>query len=108
MKKILVILVAVIGFGFVANAETMFSAKYNSTENSTMLVDKSILSEDEEYEYTVEVAYKSGGNQKTVTYTIWAKSAEEAGKVAVERCKHEKGEVASCGAPIATGRKRGE
>ncbi|MDR0557661.1 MAG: hypothetical protein LBG43_07345 [Treponema sp.] len=61
-------------------------------------------------EYTVSVVYNEKINakivQKTVTYTLWASSAQEAGKMALERCEREKGNAASCGAPIATGRKK--
>ena len=62
-----------------------------------------------EYEYTVTVYYtdKVSGGLREVTYTLWASSAEQATQMATARCEREKGDAASCGGAIATGRTRG-
>jgi hypothetical protein len=78
---------------------------------TAMIVGVAFAEGNEEYEYTISVVYNetlSGGRtvQKTVTYTLWASSAYEAGQMALARCEREKGNAASCGAPIATGKKR--
>jgi hypothetical protein len=78
---------------------------------TAMIVGVAFAEGNDEYEYTISVVYneiQSGGRtvQKTVTYTLWASSAYEAGQMALEHCEREKGNAASCGAPIATGRKR--
>jgi hypothetical protein len=73
---------------------------------TAMIVGVAFSEEQQEHEYTVEVMYRTSGNLHKVTYTIWASSNDEAQKIATERCAYEKGEVASCGAAIATGRAR--
>jgi phosphate/sulfate permease len=77
---------------------------------TAMIVGVAFAEGNDEYEYTISVVYNVsvGGRtvQKTVEYTVWASSAYEAGQMALARCEREKGNAASCGAPIATGRKR--
>jgi hypothetical protein len=75
-----------------------------------MVVGVAFAEGNDEYEYTVTVLYNVATNgriqQKEVKYTLWASSASEAGQMALARCEREKGNAASCGAPIATGRSR--
>jgi hypothetical protein len=76
-----------------------------------MIVGVAFAEGNDEYEYTVTVLYNVETNgraqQKEVKYTLWASSASEAGQMALVRREREKGNAASCGAPIATGRSRG-
>jgi len=77
-----------------------------------MIVGVAFAEGNDEYEYTVSVLYyvtnpvTKKQETKEVTYTLWAASASEAQQVATARCEREKGQTASCGAAIATGKKR--
>jgi hypothetical protein len=70
---------------------------------------------EDEYEWTVEVYYnvsKTSSGKTTTTldkavYKVWAATAAEAREIAKSLCEREKGEVASCGQPNATGRTKG-
>jgi hypothetical protein len=74
----------------------------------------SVFAEDNEYEYTVVVSYNvttgTGANKKTEIkqkpYTVWATSIQQAQEFAIQLCKNEFGDVASCGNAVPTGRKR--
>jgi hypothetical protein len=68
-----------------------------------------------EHEYYVTVYYYDKGMTGNIDTSkllskeygpIWAASAAEAQKQAEDLCKRERGEVASCGNPITTGRDR--
>jgi hypothetical protein len=75
---------------------------------TAMVAGVAFAEEQQEYEWTVTVSYKTkGGKIGKETYTLWAVSSRDAEAKAQAKCEYEKdANVISCGVPIATGRNR--
>jgi hypothetical protein len=76
---------------------------------TAMVAGVAFAEEQQEYEWKVTVSYKkTNGTIGQETYYIWAVSSRDAEAKAQAKCEYEKAaNVISCGAPIATGQKKG-